>query len=615
LNLGKRQRPFREVLEPDQKKKAKLDPRRLRRALVFARPYRWKVITILGITLFVAAINAAEPLIMKYIIDSLSAGPKRSPLVNGILLLIGLGLVREIATAGSNWLTWHTRLGIHYELLGATVERLHRLPLSFHRREGVGAVMTRLDRGIQGFINAVTQILFNVFPAILYLGIAIFIMFRLDWRLACAILFFAPIPALIAAFAAPEQTRRDRALLDQWSSIYSRFNEVLSGIVTVRSFTMEDREKHRFLTEVSKANEIVVQGVAVDTGFGAATNVVVTLARLAAVALGGWLVIRGEQSVGTLVAFLGYVSGLFGPVQGLSGIYQTVQRASVSLDEVFSILDVQDTLGDAPNAIDLPSPVRGEVVFRNVHFSYEQTKRPVLHGIDLKVEAGETIAIVGPSGSGKTTLMGLLMRFYDPDEGIVSVGGHDLRTIKQKSLRENIGVVLQEPLLFNDTVRNNIAYGRPEATEAEIENAARAANACDFIQRMPDGFDTMVGERGGRLSVGERQRVTIARALLKNPPVLILDEATASLDAESEALVQEALDRLMHERTTFVIAHRLATVVRADKIIVLKDGIIAESGTHLELIRRDGYFASLVERQTRGLIANEAERSAGFDVM
>jgi ATP-binding cassette subfamily B protein len=599
---------------PNHREETKLDPRRLRRALVFAAPFKGKVIMILVVTLFLASINAAEPLVMKFIIDSLSSEPKFSTLGTGIFWLMGLGLVREFATAGSNWLTWHTRLGIHYELLGATVERLHRLPLSFHRKEGVGAIMTKLDRGIQGFINAVTQILFNVFPAILYLAIAVFIMFRLDWRLATVILFFAPIPAIIAASAAPEQTRRDRALLDRWAAIYSRFNEVLSGIVTVRSFAMEDREKQRFLSEVRKANDVVVQGVAVDTGLGAATNVVITLARLAAIALGGWLVVRGEQSIGTLVAFLGYVGGLFGPVQGLSGIYQTVQRASVSLDEIFSILDVQDTLGDAPNAIDLPTPVRGEVVFQSVHFSYERAKRPVIRGVSLKVSPGETVALVGPSGSGKTTLMGLLMRFYDPDEGMIYFDGHDLRKTKQKSLRQNIGVVLQEALLFNDTVRNNIAYGRPEASQVDIEDAARAANAYDFIRQMPDGFETMVGERGGRLSVGERQRVTIARALLKNPPVLILDEATASLDAESEALVQQALDRLMQQRTTFVIAHRLATVVRADKILVLKDGVIIESGTHLDLIQQDGYYASLVERQTRGLIPNEGEESHHFEV-
>jgi ATP-binding cassette, subfamily B, bacterial len=602
---------------PHTGRKIKLDRKRLKRALRFAAPYRGRVFIIFLITLFLAAINAAEPLVMKFIVDALSvdAATKTQALIRGILYLIGLGIVRELCNGASNWLTWHTRLGIHYELLEATVERLHRLPLSFHRKEGVGAVMTKLDRGIQGFINAISQILFNVFPAILYLGISIFIMIRLDWRLAVAVLFFAPIPAVIAAYATPEQTRRDRQLLDRWASIYSRFNEVLSGIVTVRSFAMEDREKSRFLKEVRKANEIVEQGVALDTGMGAATNIVITLARISAIAIGGYLIVKGQQTVGTLVAFLGYVGGLFGPVQGLSGIYQTVQRASVSLDEIFSILDVHDTLGDAPNAADLPTPARGEVVFEAVHFTYEKSNRPVLRGLDLHVKPGQTIAIVGPSGSGKTTLMALLMRFYDPTEGTITLDGHDLRHLKQKSLRHNIGVVLQEPILFNDTVRNNIAYGKPEATQAEIEAAARAANCYNFIDQMPERFDTNVGERGNRLSVGERQRVTIARALIKNPPVLILDEATASLDAESEALVQEALDRLMTNRTTFVIAHRLATVVRADKIIVLKDGEIVESGTHLELIRQDGYYASLVDRQTRGLIPNEVESTPEFEVI
>ncbi|HEY9510008.1 MAG TPA: ABC transporter ATP-binding protein, partial [Verrucomicrobiae bacterium] len=311
-------------------------------------------------------------------------------------------------------------------------------------------------------------------------------------------------------------------------------------------------------------------------------------------------------TVGTLIAFLGYVGGLFGPVQGLTGIYQTIQRAYVSLDEIFSILDFQEHLGDAQDAQEI-TQVKGDVTFENVKFRYEDRSRPILDGVSLDVKAGQTLAIVGPSGSGKTTMMALVMRFYDPHEGVIRLDGKDIRTLKQRSLRRNIGTVLQDPLLFNDTVRNNIAYGRPEATMQEVEQAARAANAHSFISQLPDKFETMVGERGGRLSVGERQRVAIARALLKNPPILVLDEATSSLDAESEALVQEALDRLMKGRTTFVIAHRLATVVNADRIIVLKNGRIDESGTHDELMRQRGYYSTLVERQTRGLIRNEGE--------
>jgi len=582
----------------------------LRRALAFAFPFRYAVGLIFLITLCIAAANAAEPVILfKYIFDSLVAHGSNHVLFVGIGVLIGLGIFREAATAFSNWLTWHARLGIHYTLLEVTVERLHRMPLGFHREQGVGAVMTKLDRGIQGFITGVTQILFNIFPAILYLAISVAVMFRLNWQLAVIVMCFVPVPAIIAALSGPEQTRRERELLEQWSKIYSRFNEVLSGIVTVRSFSMEDAEKKRFLRDVKSANNTVVRGVGIDTGVSAATNIVVTFARIAAVALGGSFILKGQMTAGTLLTFLGYIGGLFGPVQGLTGVYQTVQKAYVSLDDIFAIIDVQDHLGDMPNAREV-GHVKGDVTFKDVKFTYEQRKRPVLDGINLDVKAGQTLAVVGPSGSGKTTMMALLMRFYDPEGGEVLLDNEDLRTLKQRTLRRNIGTVLQDPLLFNDTIRDNIAYGKPEASREEVERAARAANAHDFISRLPDGYETMVGERGSLLSVGERQRIAIARALLKDPPILVLDEATSSLDAESEALVQEALDRLMKGRTTFVIAHRLATVVHADRIIVLKHGRIAESGTHDELMRQRGYYSTLVERQTRGLIRNEGEEIA-----
>lgn len=569
-------------------------------------PHRKAVLLILVLTLVLAAVNAIEPLVLKIIFDSLVPHGAVRPLLEGITLLVLLGLAREGGTWFSNVITWRTRLGLHFSLLEATVGRLHRMPLRIQRSEGVGALMTRLDRGIQGFIGAVTQLLFNVLPALVYLIISVVIMIRLEWRLALLVIVFAPLPAIVAALAAPEQIQRERTLLDQWAKIYSRFNEVLSGIITVRSFAMEDMEKQRFLTEVEKANRVVIRGIGIDSGFGAAGNLVIMVARIAATALGGWLALRGQLTVGTLIAFLGYVGGLFGPVQGLSGVYQTIRRASVSLDEIFSILDVQEHLGDAPNATEV-TEVRGDVVFENVKFAYEQAGRPLLDGVSLDVKAGQTVAIVGPSGSGKTTLMALLMRFYDPIEGTIRLDGRDLRTLRQSSLRRSIGVVLQDPLLFNDTIRNNIAYGRPEATAAEVEAAARAANADDFIMRMPGRYELIVGERGSRLSVGERQRITIARALLKDPRIIVLDEATSALDAESEALVQEALERLTHGRTTFVIAHRLSTVVGADRIVVLMDGRVAEAGRHEELMALNGYYASLVKRQTRGLIQNTGE--------
>jgi ATP-binding cassette subfamily B protein len=332
-------------------------------------------------------------------------------------------------------------------------------------------------------------------------------------------------------------------------------------------------------------------------------------ARLAALALGGYLTLNGEITVGTLVAFLSYIGGLFGPVQGLTNTYQSVRKASVSLETIYGILDADEVVGDVPNAEDV-SPLRGEVAIRGLSFGY-QPALPVLRGVDLTVRRGETVALIGPSGSGKTTLASLIQRLYPVTDGSISIDGVDIRAMTQRSLRAQIGVVYQDPHLFNDTVRANIAYGRPDATVSAIEAAARAAQAHDFIMALPDGYDTIVRERGARLSGGQRQRVAIARALLKDPPILILDEATSALDSESERLIQLALDRLLAGRTAFVIAHRLSTVRGADRIVVLDQGRIAEMGSHDELMTRGGYYARLVETQRKGFLGSGSQASEG----
>jgi len=578
----------------------------LRRALEFTKPHRASIAVIILLTLASSVAGAVEPLLMKQIFDQLGEGGTLTAVYWGVGGLIGLAIFDRLASGVSNWLTWKARIGIKYSLLEASVDKLHRLSRSYHTEEGVGAVLTRLERGIEGVVTAISDIAFKILPALGYLAFAAVAMAKMDWRLFLVVIAFVPIPGIIAALAAPRQTRREKSLLDRWSQIYGRFNEVLSSISLVRSFAMEDREKHRFLDRVDEANAIVVRGVGFDTSVEGASKFVVTLARVAAIAVGGYFILAGDITVGTLVAFLGYVTGLFGPVQGLTGIYSSVHKAKAAVDEVFSILDEEEHLPDAPDAEPVEE-VDGEIAFEDVTFSYEEAGEVVLDEIDLTAEPGETVALVGPSGAGKTTMMALLQRFHDPDRGCVRLDGTDIRQLKQRSMRRKIGMVLQESLLFRDSIRDNIAYGRPDASDEQVERAAKLAQAHEFISATPDGYQTVIGEGGCRLSGGERQRISIARALIKDPPILVLDEPTSNLDAESEADVQEAFDRLFDDRTVFVIAHRLSTVVQADRIVVLQDGEITEVGTHEELVDSGGYYSYLVHQQAGNLLDDPPE--------
>jgi ATP-binding cassette subfamily B protein len=562
------------------------------------RSQKTNIAVIIVGTLILAGLSAIEPLVLKYIVDGLQAHAPVEHLFRGIGWVALLGIAREVLLGRTSYRMARARVTLHRDLLDVTVGRLHRLPLSFYREASIGGLMTRVERGTQGIVESFSKLAFDVVPAVAFLIITAIVMLRMEWRLALVIFALAPLPPLIATKAAPRQAQRERDLLQRWMRIQSRFNEVLGGIMTVRSFTRESEEKERFMTQLGDVNRVVVGGVGFDAAISATQNLVVLIARIAALLIGGTLALKGEITVGTLVAFLGYVSTIFTPVQSLTGVYKTVKTGKVALESIKSLLEEEETPRDASDAIELP-PVRGEVTFDGVHFSYGD--RPILRGVSLAVPAGEMIALVGPSGSGKSTLMALLQRFHDPTEGRIFVDGIDIRTVTQRSLREQIGVVLQEALLFDDSIANNIAYGRPDATRAEIIAAASAAKADEFIRRLPDGYDTLAGERGARLSGGERQRIAIARAILKDPPILILDEATSALDAETEAMIQEALDVLVKGRTTFVIAHRLTTVVHADRVCVLQDGTIVESGTHEALLRQGGYYASLVEQQTRGL--------------
>lgn len=548
---------------------------------------------------------------MKAIFDQLGNNGNVNVAMMAVVALALLGVVREGVNGAANWLSWRTRLRVHDALLEAAVDKLQRLHFDYHRDKGVGGILTRLERGIQGVVGAITELSTGLVPSIAYLLFAVMLMLRMDWRLTLVVLLFAPLPALVASKAAPVQIRRERTLFERWGSIYARFTEALAGLPTVRAFAREGYEKKRFLERVRRTNALVIRGVGFDTSVGALQNIAILLARIAAVGIGAYLVLDGQVTVGTVVAFLGYVQGLFGPIQGLTGMYQNLQKASVATEEVFDIIDAPVHVRDKPDAVH-PGRLRGEITFNQVTFAYQDDTEPVLRDISLHIPPGKKVALVGPSGSGKSTLVALLQRFYDPGAGHIGLDGYDLRDLQQIALREQLGVVMQQPLLFNDTVHHNLVYARPTASLAEVRAAAQAAQIDAVIESLPHGYDTVLGEGGSRLSMGQRQRIAIARVLLKDPPIVVLDEATSALDAETTALLQAALDRLLASRTAIIIAHRLSTVVHADHIVVLRSGRIVATGTHAELMHRDGYYAQLVSHQTRGLLpatlsANQAQ--------
>jgi ATP-binding cassette subfamily B protein len=584
----------------------------LRRALPWLHGFGRPIAKVVGLALLLATVTAAAPLAVMRLVDTLAhvAGKQMaqpgSVVAPGVarIVLVALALV-ALSELAQVWLSrllqarsWRVRLDLDFALRQRVTARLHELPLTYHQQRTVGGTVSRVNSSIDGFVSAVGELAFKALPALAYLALALAAMLQLDWRLALAVCVFAPLPALIGMRAAREQTRRDRVLMDHWSATFGRWTEVLSGIRTVKGFAMEQAEQRRFLDAVAQGNARVSRGARRDARTTALQGLSAAAARLSVAALGAWLVLRGHGTVGTLVAALQYVGGLFGPIQGLTGVYAAVRRARASLDSVCEILDAPDPVADRPGARDLVV-TQGAVRFESVSFDYGDG-RTVLHGLDLTVAPGETVALVGPSGCGKTTLVSLLERLHAPTAGRIVVDGMDLRDCTQQSLRRQVGTVMQDVHLFNDTILANISYGTPGATPQQAQAAAEAANAHDFIQQLPQGYATIVGERGAGLSGGQKQRIAIARALLKNPPILVLDEATSALDNESEALVQAALARLTRGRTTLVVAHRLSTVVDADRIVVLREGGIDAMGTHAELLAQGGYYAQLFARRPAG---------------
>src|SRR5450755_1864670 len=514
----------------------------------------------------------------------------------------GIVVSALISTAINGWqgyLNAYVGEGIMRDMRDALVSHLHRMPLSFFTSTKTGEIMNRVSSDVDAIDNVVTGTLASIVQNVVWILTTAVAIFILDWRLALLSLIVIPVmivplnPVGARMYAVRKQTREQRDLIE--SLIQETLS--LSGITLIKSFVREDKEATRFHEAGTKLMGLEIDLAMVGRWFLAIVMALVVIGPAIIWLGGGLLAVQGTLTVGVIVPFVAYLARLYGPASALVGVQVQVVSAFAVFERIFEYLDMTPEAPQKPDAIDL-GVARGAIAFEGVRFRYSDD-RYVLDGIDLRARPGQLVALVGPSGAGKTTIANLVPRFYDPVEGRVLVDGHDVRDLTLESLRRNIGIVTQETFLFHATIAENLRYGKAEATQPELEAACRAANIAAFIDTLPQRYDTVVGERGHKLSGGERQRLAIARVLLKDPRILILDEATSSLDSTSEALIQDALVPLMRGRTSLVVAHRLSTILRADKIYVIERGRIAESGTHAQLLARGSAYAILYAAQFR----------------
>ncbi|MGQ9697366.1 MAG: ABC transporter ATP-binding protein [Armatimonadota bacterium] len=565
------------------------------RAFSYLRPYWVLELPALVCALGVTLTHLAFPWIVKILVDDVFVNRSVKAL-NFCMAAFAVTAVMSAAFAvARQWLFTFIGERAVADIRSDLFKHLQRLPLSFYSRERTGRVMSVFTNDVGAMQSLYTSTLVDLVTNTLQMLVTLAVMFKIDARLAAVSWPVLPLFAVSILAFGPSLRHSGSVVQERQANILEGLQEAISGAREIKSFGQERAQIRRFVELFfaivgARLRQATLGGLS-----GGTTELVAMIGSAFVVWWGGHAVIAGEMTPGVLVAFTSYLGNLFGPTAWFVQLNVTLQAALAGADRVFALLDTEPSIQDRPDAVELRD-VRGEISFRNVSFHYTKGK-PVLRNVTFTARPGEMVALVGPSGAGKTTLVSLIPRFYDPTEGAVTIDGIDLRNVTQESLRRHIAVVFQDTFLFGTTIRENIRFGRSDASDAEVEEAAKAANAHRFIMDLPDGYETQVGERGVRLSGGQKQRIAIARAILRNPRVLILDEATSSLDSESEAAVQDALERLMQGRTCIVIAHRLSTVLKADKILVLEDGRPVEIGTHSRLLANGGPYRRLYDAQ------------------